>query len=109
MIRSAKNGGHLGKDGIEKLAILGKVLPPFFSSAFVLFVPLLPFLVGSGNAATYAAIAAGMVTLFLVGSLMSILTGKSPLRSGLRMFLIGAGAAAITYGVGRALHVSTGI
>ena len=37
---------------------------------------------------------------------MSILTGKRPIRSGFRMLLIGAAAAAVTYGVGSALHVS---
>ena len=47
----------------------------------------------------------GGATLFLVGSLMSILTAKNPVRSGLRMLLIGAAAAAITFGVGKLLHV----
>ena len=81
------------------------------TSSFIMFtlgaiIPLLPFLIGSGTAATLAAVAAGGFTLFLVGSLMSILTGKHPIRSGLRMLLIGGAAAAVTYGVGRALHVS---
>jgi VIT1/CCC1 family predicted Fe2+/Mn2+ transporter len=79
-------------------------------SSFVMFslgamVPLLPFLIGSGGAATLSAILAGAFTLFLVGSLMSILTAKGPFRSGLRMLLIGAAAAGITFGVGKALHV----
>ena len=101
---------ELGLDPKEGLGSpWGAAISSFVTFSIGAFVPLLPFLVGSGNAATYAAIAAGIVTLFLVGSLMSILTGKSPFRSGLRMLLIGAAAAAITYGVGRTLHVSTGI
>jgi VIT1/CCC1 family predicted Fe2+/Mn2+ transporter len=79
-------------------------------SSFVMFslgaiIPLLPFLIGSGGAARLAAILAGAFTLFLVGSLMSILTGKRPIRSGLRMLVIGAAAASVTYAVGRAFHV----
>ena len=80
------------------------------ASSFVMFtigavIPLLPYLIGSGTAAALAAVAAGGATLFLVGSLMSILTGKHPLRSGLRMLLIGGAAAGVTYAVGKALHV----
>ena len=47
--------------------------------------------------------------MFGVGALMSVLTGRGALRSGLRMLVVGAAAAAITFGVGSLLHVSTGI
>ena len=80
-------------------------LASFSTFAVGAFVPLLPFVIASGNTATVAAIVAGGATLFLVGSLMSILTAKNPVRSGLRMLLIGAAAAAITFGVGKLLHV----
>jgi VIT1/CCC1 family predicted Fe2+/Mn2+ transporter len=80
-------------------------------SSFVMFslgalIPLFPFLVGSGHAAQLAAILAGAFTLFTVGSLMSIITGKHPIRSGGRMLLGGCAIAAVTYGVGRAFHTS---
>jgi vacuolar iron transporter family protein len=73
------------------------------------FVPLVPFLFGSGAAAV--AISAGLsaAALFGVGAAMSYLTGRSPLLSGLRMLLIGAAAAAITYLVGTLLNASVGI
>jgi vacuolar iron transporter family protein len=86
----------------------GAAISSFVTFSLGALVPLVPFLIGSGTAARVAAIVASGLTLFLVGSLMSILTGKQPLRSGLRMLLIGATAAAVTFGVGSALHVSVG-
>jgi len=97
---------ELGLDPKEGLGSpWGAATSSFVMFAIGAFVPLLPFLVGCGGAATLAAILAGGATLFTVGSMMSILTGKNVLRSGIRMLVIGAAAAAITYGVGTALHV----
>jgi vacuolar iron transporter family protein len=77
----------------------------FVTFAFGALVPLVPFMVGSGVAAALASIAASGVTLFVVGAVMSILTGKRFYTSGVRMLLVGAVAAGITYGVGHLLHV----
>ena len=44
------------------------------------------------------------IGLLAIGAFMSILTGRSAARSGLRMLLIGAIAAGITFGVDLALH-----
>jgi VIT1/CCC1 family predicted Fe2+/Mn2+ transporter len=72
-------------------------------------VPLLPFVFGSGHAAVVAAIVASGVVLGSIGAAMSALTGRSALRSGLRMLMVGGAAAAITFGVGRLLHVGGAI
>jgi VIT1/CCC1 family predicted Fe2+/Mn2+ transporter len=63
-------------------------------------VPLVPFVVGSGTAAIVAAAAAAAVALFVVGVMISVVTGRGPVRSGTRMVAIGCGVAAITYGIG---------
>jgi vacuolar iron transporter family protein len=73
------------------------------------FVPLVPFLFGSGAAAVTVSAALSAGALFGVGAAMSYLTGRSPLRSGVRMLLIGAAAAAITYLAGKLLNASVGI
>jgi VIT1/CCC1 family predicted Fe2+/Mn2+ transporter len=78
----------------------------FLAFSFGAVVPLIPFLVGSGVAAALASTVASAVTLFSVGTTMSLFTGKRLLISGGRMLLVGASAAAITYGVGRLLHVN---
>ena len=80
-------------------------------SSFVMFslgaiVPLLPFLFTSGDTAVVVSAGLSAVTLFAVGSAMTVLTGRGALFSGARMFAIGAVAAAITYGVGTLLGVA---
>ncbi len=77
----------------------------FLTFALGAFVPLAPFLVAEGTAPVLVAIAAGGSALFLVGALMSRLTGRGGLWSGTRMVLLGAAAAAVTFGVGKLLHV----
>lgn len=70
------------------------------------FVPLVPFLFTSGEAAAVVSAGLSGVTLFAVGGAMSILTGRGVLISGARMLAIGAVAAAITYAVGKLLGVA---
>ena len=79
----------------------------FIAFSFGAFVPLASFLIGSGNAAVVASASMSGATLFLVGSLMTLFTGKSFALSGLRMLGVGSVAATITYGVGTLLHVNT--
>ena len=47
--------------------------------------------------------------LLAVGAMISSYTGRAFVISALRMLLIGFGAAAVTYLVGRAIGVSTGL
>ncbi|HXJ62248.1 MAG TPA: VIT1/CCC1 transporter family protein [Actinomycetota bacterium] len=74
---------------------------------FGAFVPLVPFLIGSGPTAVAWAIGLSGVTLFAVGAGLSRITGKNLWWSGARMLLVGGVAAGITYSVGKALHVNT--
>jgi vacuolar iron transporter family protein len=78
----------------------------FLAFAVGAFVPLLPFIITSGNVAVVAAAVLSGVALFAVGAAMSYLTGRSSLVSGLRMLLVGTLAAGITYLVGKLLDVS---
>jgi VIT1/CCC1 family predicted Fe2+/Mn2+ transporter len=65
-------------------------------------------MVTSGTPAVLISAGLSLGTLFGVGAGMSFLTGRSLWLSGARMMAIGAGAAAITYGVGKLLNVGTG-
>ena len=78
----------------------------FVAFAFGAFVPLLPFLISAGSGAVLASAIFSGVALFAVGATISYLTGKPWLLSGLRMLLVGALAAGITYLVGKLLDVS---
>jgi VIT1/CCC1 family predicted Fe2+/Mn2+ transporter len=63
-------------------------------------LPVIPFLFGSGTAPTIVAAALSIVALFAVGASTSIFTGRHAGRAGLRMALIGAVVAAVTFGIG---------
>jgi VIT1/CCC1 family predicted Fe2+/Mn2+ transporter len=78
----------------------GAALSNFAAFAVGAAVPVIPFLATSGGAATVAAIAGSAAALFLVGALISLLTHRPMVRAGARQLLIGALAAAITYGAG---------
>lgn len=92
----------------EELGIAPGELPSAWTAAvssFVAFsvgalVPVVPYMIGGGAAAFAAAAAASGLSLFVVGALISVFTGRHPARSGLRMVAIGGGAAAVTFGVG---------
>jgi VIT1/CCC1 family predicted Fe2+/Mn2+ transporter len=72
------------------------------------FVPLAAFLVSSGTSAFVAAVALSLGGLFVVGSGVSLLTGRGFLYSGLRQVLIGLAAAGVTFLIGRVIGVQTG-
>jgi len=61
---------------------------------------LLPFMLGLGARALPFAIGITAVSLFGVGALLSLFTGRSALQSGTRMLVLGALAGAVTYGIG---------
>ncbi|MDQ7819652.1 MAG: VIT1/CCC1 transporter family protein [Armatimonadota bacterium] len=63
-------------------------------------IPVIPFLVLDGAAATWTSFAVSMLSHFLVGAARSVFTGRSALRSGLDMFLVGLGIAAVGFVAG---------
>ncbi len=64
-------------------------------------IPLLPYFFTAS--ALVISIALSAVALLVVGAVLTRLTGQNPWKGGLRQFAVGAVAAAITFGVGRAL------
>jgi VIT1/CCC1 family predicted Fe2+/Mn2+ transporter len=78
----------------------------FVTFAVGAFVPLAPFLVGAGTLAIVLSVLVSMAALFLVGALVSLLTGRGLLFSGLRQVAIGGGAALVTFTVGTIIGVS---
>lgn len=72
-----------------------------FSSGAV--VPIAPFLVGSGAAAVVVAAVLSVLMLFAVGVGISVFTGNPPIRSGLRIAVVGTLVATVSYGIGSVL------
>ncbi|HEY7681207.1 MAG TPA: VIT1/CCC1 transporter family protein [Gemmatimonadales bacterium] len=63
-------------------------------------IPVAPFLFISGEWAIWTSFAISMLAHFAVGAARSFFTGRSVFRSGLDMFLVGLGVAAVGYFVG---------
>ncbi|MEX2459019.1 MAG: VIT1/CCC1 transporter family protein [Actinomycetota bacterium] len=96
---------ELGLDPDELGSPWGAAFSSFATFSIGALVPLAPFLFASGTPATVTALALGGGALFGVGASMSLLTGRGAWFSGGRMLAIGSAATAVTYGVGRLLHV----
>jgi VIT1/CCC1 family predicted Fe2+/Mn2+ transporter len=79
----------------------------FVTFALGAFIPLLPWLIGSGTAAIVGSIVLGAVAAIVVGVVLASFTERSKLQSALRQLAVTAVAAAVTYGVGKA--IGTGI
>jgi VIT1/CCC1 family predicted Fe2+/Mn2+ transporter len=72
-------------------------------------LPLTPFLAGLvGMRAVTTSAGVTLASLFAVGLGLSLFTGRDALRGALRMVLIGGGAGAVSFLVGRALGVAIG-
>jgi VIT1/CCC1 family predicted Fe2+/Mn2+ transporter len=95
----------------EELGVVPDELPGPWTAAlssFVCFaigalVPLLTYLLGSDS--LWLALAVGGLGLFAAGALIARFTGRSWVLSGGRQLVLGAAAAAVTYGVGTLIGV----
>lgn len=63
-------------------------------------IPVLPFFIFEGRSAVVTAFAISMLSHWLVGAARSVFTGRGVFRSGLDMFVVGLGVAAVGYVVG---------
>jgi VIT1/CCC1 family predicted Fe2+/Mn2+ transporter len=78
-------------------------LSSFISFALGAFIPLVPWLITRGNAAIVASVILSVVASVVVGVVLATFTKRSRVQSALRQLLITAVAAAVTYGIGRAI------
>jgi vacuolar iron transporter family protein len=98
--------------GIDPQDLGGSAWHAAFTS-FLLFsggalIPLAPFLIFHGARAVSGSVILSAAGLYAMGAAITLLTGRSALRTGLRQLAIGLTAAALTYGVGHLLGVSLG-
>jgi len=81
------------------------------ASSFFLFslgaiFPVVAFMFTSGDLAVGISVALSGLALMAIGGVTSLFTGRKLIFSAVRQLLIGYGAAAITFGVGRLIGVS---
>jgi len=99
---------ELGLDPDELGSPWGAAGYSFAAFALGAFIPLLPFLLLSGTAAIVLSASLALVALFIVGALVSLLTGRGLLYSGVRQCIIGGGTALVTFIVGSLIGVTVG-
>jgi len=97
---------ELGLNPDELGSPFGAAAFSFLSFAAGALIPLVPFLFGRGPSTLVVSIGFTGLSLFCVGSTLSLFTGRSALRGGVRMLLIGAAAGALTFAIGRLLGVT---
>jgi VIT1/CCC1 family predicted Fe2+/Mn2+ transporter len=69
-------------------------------------IPIMPWILFPGILAFYASIILSLGGFFFIGVGRTLVTGKSPWRSGFEMFLIGTAAAIVTYIIGSLVGVA---
>jgi VIT1/CCC1 family predicted Fe2+/Mn2+ transporter len=71
-------------------------------------VPLIPYFFIGGTAAVVIAIVIAAAALFVIGALITLLTGRSAVFSGSRQLVFGLLAAGVTFGLGRLIGTVVG-
>jgi vacuolar iron transporter family protein len=95
--------------GINSEELKGSAMEAAITS-FLLFaigaiIPVFPFFFLSGFNAVILSTIVSAIGLFIIGSAITLFTGKSIWFSGMRQVIFGLAAAAITYGIGSLIGV----
>jgi VIT1/CCC1 family predicted Fe2+/Mn2+ transporter len=96
--------------GINPEDLKGSAMEAAITS-FLLFaigaiIPVIPFFFAEGITAVLLSAFFSAIGLFLIGSAITLFTGKSIWYSGLRQVIFGLIAAGITFGIGKLIGVS---
>ncbi|MFB3053077.1 MAG: VIT1/CCC1 transporter family protein [Dehalococcoidia bacterium] len=102
---------ELGLDPSQLGAPWAASIWSFLAFAIGALVPVIPFFFGADASAPFVVAAAALsaVALFAVGASLSLFTGRGALLSGVRQLGLGAVAAALTFGIGSIIGVSTDV
>ncbi|MBK8498938.1 MAG: VIT1/CCC1 transporter family protein [Flavobacteriales bacterium] len=78
----------------------------FFLFAVGAILPVIPFFLTGGTNAILISVGLSAAGLFVIGSAITLFTGRGVWFSGMRQVLFGLAAAAITFGIGKLIGVS---
>jgi VIT1/CCC1 family predicted Fe2+/Mn2+ transporter/rubrerythrin len=96
--------------GIDPGELGGSAWEAAFTSFFLFaagaILPVVPYIFFSGNAAIFASAGLSTLGLFLIGSAITLFTGRSVAYSGSRQVLFGLVAAGVTFSLGRLIGVA---
>jgi vacuolar iron transporter family protein len=99
---------ELGIDPANLGSPLAAALSSLVAFSFGALVPLAPWFVGSGDAATVASVALGLLCAVVVGALVARSTGRPAGRAVARQVAFTLLPAAATFAIGSALGVGVG-
>ncbi|MBI3752171.1 MAG: VIT1/CCC1 transporter family protein [Chloroflexi bacterium] len=91
---------EVGLDARSIGSPLAAALSSFVAFTIGAFIPLLPFLLASGQEALFGSIAVSLVALALLGTGIARLTRRPIPYGAVRQVLLGGAAAAVTFAVG---------
>ncbi|MFC2952980.1 VIT1/CCC1 transporter family protein [Marinicaulis aureus] len=91
---------ELGLDPDNLGSPIGAALSSFLAFTCGAIIPLTPFVLGANENAVLIAAGLAGLSLFGIGAVLSLFSGKSALAGGLRMAVIGAMAGGATYFIG---------
>jgi len=91
---------ELGIDPNELGSPVKAAVSSFAAFAVGAAIPLVPWFLGSGDAAAIASAVLGALAAVVVGVVLSRFTGRSPLRTAVRYFVLAALAAGVTFLIG---------
>lgn len=96
--------------GINPEELKGSAMEAAITS-FILFavgavIPVIPYFFIGGMKAVFYSAGLSAVGLFIIGSSITLFTGKNVWYSGIRQVVFGLMAAAITFGIGKVIGVS---
>lgn len=86
----------------------GAAIASFLAFSAGALIPLLPYLLLSGEHALPGVLLATGISLFGVGAVLSLFTGRHALAGGLRMLAIGGAAGLATWLIGNGLGIALG-
>jgi VIT1/CCC1 family predicted Fe2+/Mn2+ transporter len=99
---------EVGLDARSIGSPLSAAVASFLAFTAGAFVPLLPYLLGSGSAAFAASLLVSLGALALLGVGIALLTRRPAWYGAIRQVLLGGVAAAVTFAVGKAIGVGIG-
>ena len=97
---------EFGMDPDELPVAIQAALLSFVCFLVGALLPVLPWLTGSGTSAKWASVLIGVVVAAGLGTAVGKFAERNKVASAVRQVAILLGACAVTYGIGRLLHVS---
>ncbi len=94
---------ELGVDPDDIGDPIGAALSSFVAFALGAVLPLIPWFLMEGTAATVVSVTVGLIAAAVVGIVLARFTERSPLRTAARQVSWAAGACIITFGIGTLL------